>query len=165
MGDAACYLGSTCLNCGKFIGDELAVREECPHCGAGADGLIDDGGLFGPGMSPSAANFILYCKEWPATVEFYRDCLGLEQTYADGWFVEFRLTPSAYVSIADAARATVGSVGGNGVTLSVRVPDVEVLRGRLADRGIATGPILRRFGSQTVDVHDPEGNRIEFWAE
>lgn len=166
MGDSACHLGSTCLNCGKFIGDELALQGQCPRCGAGPYGLVDDGGLFGGhGMSPSAANFILYCEQWPATVEFYRDRLGLEETYADDWFVEFRLTASAFVSIADAARATVGSVGGTGVTLSVRVPDVEVLGGRLAARGIATGPALRRFGSHTLDVLDPEGNRIEFWSE
>ncbi len=61
MGDAACHLGSTCLNCGKFIGDELALQGQCPHCGAGPDGLADDDGLFGPEVSPSAANFILYC--------------------------------------------------------------------------------------------------------
>ena len=90
MGDAACHLGSTCLNCGQFIGDELEAQGQCPRCGAGPDGLVDNGGL---------------------------------------------------------------------------VPDVESLRGRLADRGIATGPILRRFGSRTLDVHDPEGNRFEFWSE
>ncbi len=165
MGDAACHLGSTCLNCGKFIGDEPAVQGQCPHCGAGPDGLADDDGLFGPEASPTAANFILYCDQWPATVEFYRDRLGLEQTYADDWFVEFQLTSSAFVSIADAARATVGSVGGTGVTLSIRIPDVEVLRRRLAARGITTGPAMPRFGSDTLDVHDPEGNRIEFWAK
>lgn len=165
MGDPACHLGATCLNCGQFLGDDRTDEGHCPHCGSSPDGLPGDGGLFTHETSPTAANFILYCERWPETVEFYRDRLGLEQTYSDDWFVEFQVTPEAFVSIADASRATVGSVGGTGVTLKIRVPDVGVVRRRLTDRGIVTEPPKRRFGSLTLDVHDPEGNRIEFWAK
>jgi|FLYL01.1.fsa_nt_gi hypothetical protein len=33
MGDPACFLSATCLSCGRFIGDEDADDELCPHCG------------------------------------------------------------------------------------------------------------------------------------
>jgi len=158
MGDAACHLGSTCLSCGRFVGDEITKQGRCSHCGAAPDGVID------AVVSAAEVNFILYCEHWSATVEFYRDRLGFEQTYVDDWFVEFRLAPSARVSIADAARATVGSVGGAGVTLSIKVPDLETLRLRLDERGLQPGVVSRRFGAQTFDIRDPEGNRIEFWA-
>jgi predicted RNA-binding Zn-ribbon protein involved in translation (DUF1610 family) len=34
MGDSACWLDRTCLECGRFIDDEDAADHKCPHCGA-----------------------------------------------------------------------------------------------------------------------------------
>src|SRR5680860_1537515 len=146
MGDAACHLGSTCLSCGRFVGAEIATQERCPHCGADPDGVIGGNERFESAVTATAVNFILYCDNWSATVAFYRDRLGFEQTYANDWFVEFRLTPSTFVSIANAIRATVGSVGGAGVTLSIKVLDLERLRVRLDERGLQPGVVSMRFG-------------------
>lgn len=161
MRDRACHLGSTCLSCGRFVGDRATEGEDCPHCVAGPYGErpSDDG------SSPSilAVNFILYCQDWSETVSFYRDRLGLSQTFANSWFVEFRLGASVFVSVADAGRATVGAVGGQGVTLSLEVADLEKTRLGLVGREVEAGPVMNRFGASVFDVRDPEGNRIEFW--
>ncbi len=33
MGDPACHLSATCIECGRFIDGDLE-GDECPHCGA-----------------------------------------------------------------------------------------------------------------------------------
>ena len=95
---------------------------------------------------------------------FYGDRLGLERTYANDWFVEFRLSDTAYVSIADASRASVPSANGAGVTLGLKVSDLDLIHRWVASRGIENVGFKERFGSRVFDVHDPEGNRIEFWT-
>ena len=62
-----------------------------------------------PLLTPQTANTILYCAEWAAAVAFYRDTLGFPVTFANDWFVEFALTDTARLSIADVRRATVPS--------------------------------------------------------
>ena len=52
------------------------------------------------------ANTILYCEKWPETVAFYQTGLQLPVTVSKDWFVEFRLTETARLSIADASRTT-----------------------------------------------------------
>jgi catechol 2,3-dioxygenase-like lactoylglutathione lyase family enzyme len=41
-------------------------------------------------------NTILYCRHWRETVAFYRERLGLKSAFQCDWFVEFRLTPTAF---------------------------------------------------------------------
>ena len=157
MGDPACFLSHVCIECGRFLGEE-GGRATCPHCGAeliqGRRAIV-----------PRSTNFILYCERWADTVAFWSERLGLEQTFRNDWFVEFRLGSGARVSIADADRASVGAVRGGGVTVSVEVPHVEDTRTVLARRGVDVGPIRTRFGAPTFEVLDPEGNRIEFWED
>ena len=57
-----------------------------------------------PKLTPHTANTILYCQAWAATVAFYRDHLGLPMTHTSDWFVEFALTTTARLSIADEGR-------------------------------------------------------------
>lgn len=161
MGDPACHLSSVCLSCGRFI-EEPDVAT-CPHCGEPTDGTTDQG-------NPSAlftteqVNTILYCDAFEETVEFYRRKLSLEVTFANDWFYEFRLHDRATLSIADAGRATISPVGGEGMTLSLRVEDLDGVRGRLEESGVEATAISERFGSRVFDIHDPEGHRIEFWT-
>ena len=93
---------------------------------------------------------------------FYRDRLGLTETFGNDWFVEFGLGPDAHVSIADASRASVGAMGGTGVTFSLEVSDLEDIRARLVGRGADPGPSSTRFDALVLDVHDPDCNRIEY---
>lgn len=110
-------------------------------------------------------NTIVYCERWEATVAFYRDALELAITFANEWFVEFQLTPESFLSVADHRRATIAAGGGAGLTLSWQVADVAAARRLLLERGVEVGPVRSRWGAATVDLHDPEGNRIELWTD
>lgn len=110
------------------------------------------------------ANTILYCRKWPQTVHFYREELGLAVHHATSWFVEFHLGGNAFLSIADAARATVGCAVGQGITLSWQVADVTVLHRRMTARAIAVGPLQAKWGARVFYFHDPEGHRLEAWS-
>ena len=111
------------------------------------------------------ANTILYCHHWQKTVEFYQDILGLTGRRLSDWMVEFALTDTSFISIADAARATVGASGVDGITLSWQVQDLDALHGRLAGLNVTAGPIQHRWGTRFFYFNDPEGHRLEAWAE
>lgn len=108
-------------------------------------------------------NTILYCARWADTVAFYRALLGDSVRYENDWFVELSVG-CASVSLADASRATIPPSGGTGLTLSWQVPDVVAARAQLVVAGVEVSEVKRRFGSPVVDLHDPEGNRIELWS-
>lgn len=109
------------------------------------------------------SNTILYCARWAETVAFYGDLLGLPVSFANDWFVEFHLGGSSYLSIANAARATIAAVGGQGVTLAWQVADVAATRARLIKLGVAATPLQEKWGGRLTYCHDPEGHRLEFW--
>lgn len=109
-------------------------------------------------------NTILYCRQWQGTVAFYRDLLDLRVNHATDWLVEFELAKNQFISIADAARSSIPSVNGMGITLSWQVADLEEAHRNLQHRGIETGPILLRWDAQVFYFHDPEGHRIELWS-
>ena len=110
------------------------------------------------------SNTIIYCDDWSAVIDFYRNGLGLRATMEREWFVEFEVHPGAHVSVADASRTTIAAGNGTGLTLSWRVDDVAAARDSLIARGIDTSPIRRRWDADTCFVFDPAGNRIELWA-
>lgn len=118
-----------------------------------------------PIATPRRANTILYCRHWAATVAFYREQLGLPVTFANDWFVEFQLNGDAYLSIANAARASIAAVEGQGITLAWQVEALEDVWSALQTAEIAVTPIRRRWGARVFYCHDPEGHRIEFWSE
>jgi catechol 2,3-dioxygenase-like lactoylglutathione lyase family enzyme len=111
-----------------------------------------------------AANMILYCSQWQETVRFYRDLLGLPVRCARDWFVEFQVMEGSFLSIADAARTTIVSSRGNGITLSLKVTDLDQAHRNLTTAGIAAGPIRNKWGARVFYFHDPEGHRLEAWA-
>jgi len=110
-------------------------------------------------------NTVLYCDRWAATVAFYRELLGLAVVHESDWFVEFRLTREAFVSIADARRATIDAVDGKGMTLTLHTDALAETRALLDGNGVATTPIAQRWGADVFYCHDPEGHRIEFWCD
>lgn len=110
------------------------------------------------------SNVILYCDRWRETLEFYRETLGLPVTVEKDWFVEFRLTPHSFVSVASAARASIDSSTGQGITLTMQVSDVHAVHERLAAAGAAPGGVKRHpWGALGFFCRDPEGYRLEFW--
>ncbi len=116
-----------------------------------------------PPFAIQRTNTILYCGHWAATVVFYRDQLRLPISYSNEWFVEFQLSATTYLSIADSARATIPPAGGAGLTLSWQVVDIAQIQQRLTDLGIVTTPIKQKWGARVLYFHDPEGHRIELW--
>jgi catechol 2,3-dioxygenase-like lactoylglutathione lyase family enzyme len=119
-------------------------------------------------MTLSAAvnrvNTILYARHWKETVAFYRDRLGFEIDFQSDWFVEFRLAPAAFLSVADQSRATIASAEGKGITLSFQIDDLQTVHDELIRDGLA--PTTIRADVMDADVFylcDPEGNRLEFW--
>lgn len=113
-------------------------------------------------MEVARTNTILYCANWAETVSFYRRQLGLQVSHENDWFVEFEVG-SGFLSIADAARATVGQTRGQGVTLSWKVDDIEQASRDLRGKGVEVSSVKQRWGAQAIDFKDPEGHRIELW--
>ena len=73
-------------------------------------------------------NTILYCKKWDATIRFYRDGLQLPVIFATNWFVEFALTASSRLSIADEKHSTIKSCGNEGITIALQVENIDAAR-------------------------------------
>ena len=117
-----------------------------------------------PRVKIKSTNTILYCRNWEATVAFYRSRLKLPVLSSTEWFVEFKLNESSRVSVADEARTSVKSGGGKGITLSLQVDDIEQTRMELMEAGLTPTPVREVWGSKVIYVHDPEGNRLEFWS-
>jgi len=110
-------------------------------------------------------NTILYCRYWMETVHFYKKQLCFSVSFENDWFVEFQLTSTSFLSIANSARATIADVQGQGVTLTWEVTDLEDAKEHLEMQGIATTPIQRKWGALAFYCTDPEGHRLEFWTQ
>lgn len=110
-------------------------------------------------------NTILYCRHWAKTARFYKTKLCLPVSFENDWFVEFRLTDRAFLSIANAARASIHDVQGQGVTLTWKVPNLRQTKQLLNDRGITTTAIRHKWNAWVFYFTDPEGHRIELWAD
>lgn len=100
-------------------------------------------------------NTILYCDKWQETVAFYRDTFAFPVSYQNDWFVEFRMTDHAYFSIADERRASVHSVGGQGITLSWQVSNLSAMRTALVTQGISVSEIRKKWGASLFYLNDP----------
>ena len=116
-------------------------------------------------LSIERTNTVLYCERWLETVAFYRTVLGLRVAFENDWFVEFQLAASSFLSIADASRATIGAVDGQGVTLTWQVPMLVDTRTLLEAGGVDVTEIKSRWGADVFYCHDPEGHRIELWSD
>jgi catechol 2,3-dioxygenase-like lactoylglutathione lyase family enzyme len=110
-------------------------------------------------------NTILYCRRWAETVAFYRDRLKLEIAYQGDWLVEFYLSATAFLSVADQSRTSLSSAEGNGITLSFQIDDLIAVHRHLTDIGVAPTDIRAQvMGGDVFYIFDPEGTRIEFWC-
>lgn len=112
----------------------------------------------------NTVNTILYCRKWEETVAFYETILDLRRLFSNDWFVEFELSGTARVSVADAARASIDSSEGQGITLSLEVEDVAATHARLSEAGVTPSPIRKLWGQRVTYLRDPEGTRLEFWS-
>jgi catechol 2,3-dioxygenase-like lactoylglutathione lyase family enzyme len=110
------------------------------------------------------ANTILYCRNWQDTVCFYRDRMGLPVLFANDWFVEFALTATARLSIADQRHASIKSAGGAGITLALEVEDLRAAHRFAQDAGLTPTPMRKHpWNAEVFYLTDTEGHRIEIW--
>ncbi len=110
-------------------------------------------------------NTILYCEKWHQTVDFYQKQLKLPINFKTDWFVEFKLTDTAHVSIVDESKATIKSSKGAGITLTLQVDDINETWKNLHNSGLSLGPIKNhKWGALVFYFLDPEGHRIEVWS-
>lgn len=116
-------------------------------------------------MEIRTANTIVYCTKWKETVFFYKNQLQLRAATALDWFVEFELTASARLSIADVSRTSQEACGGRGMTIAMEVEDIAATHLFLENAGLHP-PAIRNhaWGARVFYIHDPEGNRLEFWS-
>ena len=115
--------------------------------------------------SVERTNTILYCDKWSETIAFYATQLGLPVTFRSNWFVEFALSETARVSVADASHTSVKSSAGQGITLSWQMDNLESVWETLAAAGI-TPTVIKDHPMQARVFYffDPEGYRIEIWS-
>lgn len=118
-----------------------------------------------PLINSDRFNVVLYCQQWADTVHFYTHILHLPVVFQNDWFVEFQLLPHTFLSIAQAERATISAVNGQGITLTLHVDDIHTSHAKLTQQNITPTPIKNRWGSNVFYCHDPEGHRLEFWSE
>ena len=115
-------------------------------------------------MEIRTANTIVYCTRFTKTVDFYKSRLRLPVTAELDWFVEFELNEGSRLSIADEGRASIKSSAGQGLTITLRVEDIERTHSFLEEAGIDPPEITdHAWGARVMHVFDPEGTRIEFW--
>ncbi len=116
-------------------------------------------------MEIRTANTIVYCAKWKETVDFYQNQLQLRVITALDWFVEFELTATARLSIADVSRTSQEACGGKGITIAMEVEDIASFHAFLETAGLHP-PMIRdhAWGADVLYIHDPEGNRLEFWS-
>ncbi len=116
-------------------------------------------------LSFKATNTILYCQKWQETVTFYQHTLQLPVTFASDWFVEFQLTETAHLSVANTARATIKSSQGTGITLTFQVESADTVWQQLHQAGLKPKRLKTHpWGARTFFFYDPEGHRLEIWS-
>lgn len=112
-----------------------------------------------------STNTILYCKNWNETVSFYKKLLNRPVLISLDWFIEFKISDSSRLSIADETRSSIDSSHGKGITITFEVADIQTTHTYLIDSGFNPSPIKNHsWGAQIIHINDPEGHRIEFWA-
>lgn len=143
---------------------ELLRRELIRLERAAPSAASHDDDVTAPPLAIERSTTILLCRHWLATVRFYREDLGLPVLADNDWYVEFRITSEASLSVTDAARASTVHVAGQGTTLSWRVSNLAEARKRLADRSVQPSGIRTVTNAAVFYVTDPEGHRVEIWS-
>lgn len=114
-------------------------------------------------MKAKATDFV-YCtvSDIGASVEFYRDVIGLEEEFVDeemGW-AEFALPPTT-LALGQDSEEFPTSPGGGGTTVALAVDDVEAALEELREEGMTVE--MEAFDSGVCDmavVGDPDDNPI-----
>lgn len=92
--------------------------------------------------------------------------MHLPINFSTYWFVEFSLTASSRLSIADEKRSSIKSCAGKGITLALQVEDIEAVRKDMVKNGLEPTVISKHaWNARVFYIFDPEGHRIEIWQK
>jgi hypothetical protein len=97
-------------------------------------------------------------------VAFYQVGLKLPITVSTEWFVEFKLTGTSRLSVANESRTSIKSSNGKGITIGLQVADIVTTHSQLQEAGLNPTAIREIWGAKAFYIFDPEGNRIECWS-
>ena len=107
-------------------------------------------------------NTILYWQWWPETAAYNRDQLGLPVSFESDWLVEFQVSESGCLSVAEERPSRIKSVTGVGLAVTLRVEDADAAHARLGVAGLKVGPVRKHaWNARLFRFHDPEGHRLE----
>jgi len=113
----------------------------------------------------NSSNIILYCRKWEEMVSFYQALLNLPVITSLDWFIEFKISDTSRLSIADESKTSIESNDGKGITITFEVNDIQRTHANLIQMGLNHPAIKDHlWGAQVIHIYDPEGNRIEFWT-
>lgn len=119
-------------------------------------------------MKPSAVesfHTVLFCKEWDACVNFYREVLGFEEVAARAGFVEVQVTPESRIGLLRHKKEGGAANLDTSMILSFKVEDVGKIHQILSERCKGIGELRRHpWGARLFELRDPEGRRLEFWT-
>lgn len=109
---------------------------------------------------------VMLSRKWAECLAFYRDVLGFRIVDKKKGFVEFEVTPDSRIGLIDKRnRRQIADAVQGGLVLSFCVDDLESARDQLCSRWPWTSGIKEHpWGARIVELKDPEGRRIEFWA-
>jgi lactoylglutathione lyase len=113
---------------------------------------------------------ILYVSDLDASIEFYRDVVGLPYRFTDSGYAEFA-TEGTRFALYERRRAewlTGRTVTpGPAAEIVLLVDDVDAHARRLAALGttVLSGPADRPWGHRTVHIADPDGFVVELAGE
>jgi len=97
-------------------------------------------------------------------VAFYQVGLKLPITVSTEWFVEFKLTRTSRLSVANESHTSIKSSNGKGITVGLQVADIVTAHSQLQEAGLNPTAIREIWGAKAFYIFDPEGNRIEYWS-
>lgn len=108
---------------------------------------------------------ILYVRDLDEARGFYADLLGFPVVYESDWFLSFKPLPGLHLS-CNARREDYErrGVGGRGVLVELRVPDVDATFRALSARGVPFEfePEDKPWGLRACGTRDPEGYPVWF---
>lgn len=102
-------------------------------------------------------NVFYVVDDMDESVRFYRDLLGLTMKFQDGSRWAAFDVGGTTLALAGAEPST---TAGGGATVSLRVGDVDEWRREAVARGLPVGEVEAGPHERTVEVTDPNGNRL-----